>query len=135
MLVDTSGWACIADRRERHHAEASQIFRNALRQRTKIITTNYILSELVSLLTSPKRLDRPMIVSFIEAIKTAPNVELIHIDIPLDEAAWQLIITRQDKEWSLVDCASFAVMQRRKITDALTTDHHFEQAGFIRLLK
>lgn len=135
LLVDTSGWACIADRREQHHPKASQIFRDARSQGTQIITTNYILAELVSLLTSPKRLARSEIVSFIEAIKSSPNVELIHIDIPLDEAAWQLVKARQDKEWSLVDCASFIVMQQRGITDALTTDHHFEQAGFIRLLK
>ncbi len=43
--------------------------------------------------------------------------------------------SRQDKEWSLVDCASFVVMQQRGIFEALTSDHHFEQAGFVRLLK
>jgi len=42
---------------------------------------------------------------------------------------------RPDKTWSLVDCASFVVMQKRGITEALTSDVHFEQAGFIRLLK
>ena len=41
----------------------------------------------------------------------------------------------QDKEWSLVDCASFVIMKQRGVTEALTTDHHFEQAGFVRLLK
>jgi predicted nucleic acid-binding protein len=40
-----------------------------------------------------------------------------------------------DKEWSLVDCISFVVMTDRKLTDALTGDHHFEQAGFNALLK
>ena len=43
--------------------------------------------------------------------------------------------SRPDKEWSLVDCASFVVMQQRGLTEVLTTDHHFEQAGFVRLLK
>jgi len=42
---------------------------------------------------------------------------------------------KYDKDLSLVDCASFVVMQQRRITQALTTDHHFEQAGFVRLLK
>jgi predicted nucleic acid-binding protein len=53
----------------------------------------------------------------------------------LDAAAWQLLARRPDKAWSLVDCASFIIMQERAITDALTTDHHFEQAGFTQLLK
>ena len=40
-----------------------------------------------------------------------------------------------DKEWSLTDCTSFVVMQEEGLTDALTTDHHFEQAGFTVLLR
>lgn len=42
---------------------------------------------------------------------------------------------RTDKNWSLVDCASFVVMRKHGILEALTADHHFEQAGFVRLLK
>ena len=44
-------------------------------------------------------------------------------------------VTINDKEWTLTDCISFVVMQREGITDALTADHHFEQAGFVALLK
>jgi predicted nucleic acid-binding protein len=59
----------------------------------------------------------------------------VHIDLTLDNQAWQLLKSRPDKEWGLVDCASFVLMQQRGIAEALTTDHNFEQAGFIRLLK
>ena len=76
-----------------------------------------------------------MIVGFIESLRASPHVEVIHIDSTLDEQAWEFFKGRQDKEWSLVDCSSFLIMQQRGITDAFTTDHHFEQAGFIRLLK
>ena len=48
---------------------------------------------------------------------------------------WQLLKNRQDKEWSLVDCVSFVLMQQRGMTETLTTDRHFDQAGFVRLLK
>ena len=58
----------------------------------------------------------------------------IPIDEQLDVRAWELLENRLDKTWSLVDCASFVVMEQRGLTDALTTDHHFEQAGFVRLL-
>ncbi|HMC28406.1 MAG TPA: hypothetical protein VKM56_11500 [Verrucomicrobiae bacterium] len=47
----------------------------------------------------------------------------------------ELCSARKDKEWSLTDCISFVVMQRERVTDALTADHHFEQAGFKILLK
>lgn len=135
LFVDTGGWACLADRREQHHATAARIYRDARRQGRLVVTTNYVLAELVALLTSPKRLPRPRIITFIEAIKLAPKTEVVHIDASLDAQAWQLLVSRQDKEWSLVDGTSFIIMQQRGIIDALTTDHHFEQAGFVRLLK
>ena len=47
----------------------------------------------------------------------------------------QLYNARPDKDWSLTDCISFVVMQEHGLTDALTGDHHFEQAGFTALLK
>jgi len=49
--------------------------------------------------------------------------------------AFNLFKQRKDKEWGLVDCLSFIVMQNRGITDALTADTHFQQAGFRALLK
>jgi len=62
-------------------------------------------------------------------------VDIIHIDESLDSKAWDLLVNRTDKNWSLVDCSSFVIMQENNISEALTTDHHFEQAGFVRLLK
>ena len=58
----------------------------------------------------------------------------MHIDEKLDGQAWKLFEDRLDKTWSLVDCASFVVMEERGLTEALTTDRHFKQAGFVRLL-
>jgi predicted nucleic acid-binding protein len=107
----------------------------ATRNRGKVVTTNYVLTELVALLTSSLRIPRTSIISFIDGLKTSPYVDIVHIDIVLDEQAWRLLTQRQDKSWSLVDCSSFVIMQQRGIVEALTTDEHFEQAGFVRLLK
>jgi uncharacterized protein len=91
--------------------------------------------ELVSLFTSPLRLPRERLVSTLEAIQAASWVEIVHIEPDLHRQAWLLLKSRPDKSWSLVDCASFSLMSQRRIREALTGDHHFEQAGFIRLLK
>ncbi len=135
LFVDTAGWGTLVDTSQPQHAEAATIYRVAKQQHHGIVTTNYILTEVVALLTSPLRIPRPQIIAFINGLKTSPFVEIVHVDPTLDAQAWHLLTQRQDKVWSLVDCASFVLMQQRNISEALTTDHHFEQAGFIRLLK
>lgn len=129
------GGGNLVGRTQPFHGLATRIFRSARRHNHKVITTNYVITELVALLTTPLRVPRPALVGFIEGDKTSPYVEVVHVDSVLDAEAWQLLRSRQDKEWSLVDCASFVLMQRRGLLEALTTDHHFEQAGFVRLLK
>ena len=135
IFADTSGWGHLVDSTQKYHELAANIYRNLPRKKCKIVTTNYIITELVALMISPLRLPHPMIVEFINSMKLSPHVEIVHIDPTIDEQAWQLLSKRSDKEWSLVDCSSFAVMEKLEITESFTTDHHFEQAGFIRLLK
>ena len=135
LFADTSGWGNLVDSTQPYHSLAANIYRTSRQRGRQVITTNYVIVELVTLMTSPLRLPRSATVAFIESLKTSPWVEIIHIDRQLDEQAWQLLRNRQDKEWSLTDCASFVMMEQRGITEALTSDHHFEQAGFIRLIK
>ena len=98
-----------------------------------VVTTNYVLGEFIALCVR-LRVPRSRSVSYIQSIRAETWVEIVHIDERLDARAWELLENRLDKTWSLVDCASFVVMEQRGLTDALTTDHHFEQAGFVRLL-
>jgi len=135
LFVDTSGWASLADVSEPFYEKAKEIYAVAMQNRQRLVTTNYILAELVALMTSPLRFHRRRIIEFINGIKESPFFDVIYIDQDLDERAWELLSNRTDKKWSLVDCSSFIVMQENNITEALTTDHHFEQAGFVRLLK
>jgi len=135
LFADTAGWGHLVDPTQAYHSLAASIYRRARQQGRKVITTNYVIVELVALLSTPLRVPKPAAIAFIDGLKSSPYVEIVHVDAKLDEAAWQLLKSRQDKEWSLVDCASFVVMQQRGIFEAFTSDHHFEQAGFICLLK
>jgi len=135
VFVDTAGWANLFIATDSYHQQAALWFSQARQQSRKMVTTNYILLELVALLNSRLRIPPAKLLGYIEAIKTAPYLHLIHIDIATDAAAWALLRSREDKFWSLVDASSFVVMQQLNIQESLTTDHHFEQAGFVRLLK
>ena len=135
LFADTAGWGHLVDPTQAYHSLAATLYRSARQQGRKLITTNYIITELVALLTSPLRVPRPSIIAFIESLQASPHVKIVHVDPALDEQAWQLLVQRQDKDWSLVDCSSFVIMRQCGIMEALTTDHHFEQAGFVRLLR
>ncbi len=135
VFSDTSGWAALFVGKEPSHTQADALAREWRDDGTRVVTTNYVVAELVALLTSPLRVSRERQVAYIEAIYSATWVEVVHIDSSHHQAAWALFKMRLDKSWSLVDCSSFVLMQRRGIADALTSDHHFEQAGFNSLLK
>lgn len=135
IFVDTSGWGCLVDRSQNLHTPAVEIYETARTNNQRLFTTNYIIAELVALLTSPLRIPRQKIIEFIQSLRASPFVEILHVDPETDAEAWKLLADRPDKEWSLVDCSSFVVMQSLGITEALTTDRNFEQAGLVRLLK
>ena len=65
----------------------------------------------------------------------SPFIRIIPADEELFQAGFDYFEARPDKGWSLTDCISFVVMEREQLTEALTGDHHFEQAGFTALLK
>lgn len=133
LFVDTSGWVYLIDRSTTLHRDVQTIYQQAIARRKLLVTTNYIIAELIALLTSRSRISRQQIVLFVDALKAAPHVEIIHMNTELDSEAWMLLKNRIDKEWSLVDASSFVVMARYGMTEALTTDHHFTQAGFVQL--
>jgi predicted nucleic acid-binding protein len=131
VFVDTAGWANLFIATESYHHQTQEWFTRSRSQEQELVTSNYILMELVALLYSPLRVPRPQLFKYVDAIRTASYVETIHIDAAIDAEAWSLLKAREDKNWSLVDGTSFILMQRLGIQEALTTDRHFEQAGFI----
>jgi len=134
LFVDTSGWIEVFGKNEPRHEEALEIFSRALKVRRRIITTNYIISEYLGTDGKRCRLSRADLLSTVHRISNSPDIEVVHIGVKIHDVAITLLRNRLDKEWSLVDATSFIVMKQRGIYEALTTDHHFEQARFIRLL-
>ena len=72
---------------------------------------------------------------FVDEMEAGLAVDVVYVDKALHDEGLNLLRNRLDKSWSLFDAVSFTLMQQHSITEALTTDHHFEQAGFVRLLK
>jgi predicted nucleic acid-binding protein len=129
MLLDTSGLLCCLDAAEARHEDATSFFEASSLK----ITHNYILVEFVAL-AHARKYPRHVALSFIMDVAAHPDVDIVWIDEKRHAAALAMLREQLDKSYSLCDAASFLLMRDRGIQDALTTDHHFDQAGFRRLL-
>ena len=93
-----------------------------------------MLSEFVTL-ALVRGLPRRATLDFVQELLDQPDVEVVWVDGDLHLEALHLLAARLDKQYSFCDAISFVLMRRRGVRDALTTDHHFEQEGFTRLLR
>lgn len=130
MLLDTSGLLCVYDENDYRHAQSAAYFRAARR----MVTTNYVLAEFIAL-AHVRGVSRVGALSYLTDLRASPSVEVVWVQEELHDAAMSLLHARLDKTYSLCDAVSFVLMRERQISEALTTDRHFEQEGFTRLLK
>ena len=129
LLLDTSGLLCYIHTSEPQHTIAVKAFDAA----HTYLTHSYVLSEFVAL-AQVRNLPRIVALTFVTDLLENPDIETIWVDEELHQEAVNLLINRMDKTSSLCDAVSFVLMRRQGLTDALTTDRHFEQEGFVRLL-
>ena len=97
------------------------------------VTTDYVVLEAVNGLSNHRI--RDLAVELVRGISVADDFQVVPASKELMRAGMDLFERRPDKDWSLTDCISFVVMREHGIVDALTADHHFEQAGFRALLR
>ncbi len=129
VFADTSYYVALLGPADAHHDVAVEWSERLL---GRVMVTEYVLVELGSLLSG--QTDRRLYVPSVEEILGDPGTMFIPASAALFRQGLGLFKSRPDKEWSLVDCISFLVMRQRRVTNALTTDRHFKQAGFTILL-
>jgi predicted nucleic acid-binding protein len=135
VFIDTQGWAEIVHGLALHHIQAADFLRQAQTNAWDLVTSNLILSELVPLLHSRNfRLPQVQILTLVAHIRAIPTLTVAYIDPALDQQAWGLLAANQQYPWSHVDATSMVLMRQLGITDVLTADQHFTQAGFTILL-
>ena len=131
VFADTGYWVALLNPRDQLHSKANSV--SASLGQTRIVTSEMVLDELLASLSAPPA--RAAVVAAVNNIISNPNVEVVPQTSLQFRDAFNLYKTRTDKEWSLTDCASFNLMKERDITEALAHDEHFEQTGFVALLR
>lgn len=131
VFADTGYWVAVLNPNDDWNARANDVSRSL--GKIRIITTEMVMDELLAALS--KLPVRPMAIQGVQAIQANPNIEVVPQTSLQFGEAFEMYRRMTDKEWSLTDCASFELMKSRSIVDALAHDHHFEQAGFVALLR
>jgi len=99
----------------------------------RLVTTEWVLMELADALSALEA--RATVVAFLQAVRADPLFDVVGYVPTVYQAGFDRFASRRDKGWSLTDCISFGVMTERGLSEALTADHHFEQAGFRAVFK
>ena len=133
VFLDTAFAIALSVESDEHHEHAVELAGQLEDERTRLVTTRAILLEIGNALS--KKRYRHAAAELLDSLEEDPSVEIIPLSEELFAKALELFRLRSDKEWGLVDCISILVMQERGITEALTTDEHFKQAGFRVLLR
>ena len=132
-FVDTAAWLALINVVEHQlHEHAQRVMTELRGQQTCLVTTEFVLLEVADALSDP--ILRPHTVRFIDGLRQLPLLRILPASKDLLADGWRLYRQRLDKDWGLTDCTSFVIMTRERITQAFTSDRHFEQAGFVKLL-
>ncbi len=129
LFADTSFYVALLNPHDVAHARA---LRAGERYHRSVLLSDFILLELGNAFSGAGQ--RRLFSKLVARLRSDPNVRIVAASRDLLEQGLQLFSSRADKEWSLTDCTLFAIMQKEGVIDALTTDHHFAQAGFPVLL-
>ncbi|MGH9464310.1 MAG: type II toxin-antitoxin system VapC family toxin [Thermoanaerobaculia bacterium] len=125
-LVDTSFWVALLLPRDTHHAAARAIWQQ---DPGSLLCTNHVVGETWTFLR--RRAGHGDAVAFLDAVTRSPRVATVHADAATEAEALRWLRRHDERDTSFVDAVSFAVMRRRRLSEALAFDGDFTAAGFV----
>jgi predicted nucleic acid-binding protein len=132
-FADTWYWAALFNREDQHHTAAQELKKKA--GATPIVTSQFILMELLGMCSKRGEEVRRACCAFVKGLNKIPHLTVIPFSNEQYTDAVELYEqVSNDKEWSLVDCSSFLIMEKQKITVAITGDGHFTERPGITVL-
>ena len=130
VLIDSAAYYALADEDAVEHARSVAVIEQLAFEHRPLVTTNFIVAETHALVL--RRLGRDMAAGVLRRIDRS-NTTIIRVKWADEQRAREIIWAHDDKDYSLTDATSFAVMERFGITTAFTFDRHFAQFGFVTL--
>ena len=133
VFADTSYWIALTSTFDRLHSQAVEM--SKIVSESVLYTSEAVLLELLDGASARGLFERAKMSEFVEGLTYDSNIHIISVSAELFGRGLQLFKGRLDKSWSMTDCISMALCEELNITEVLTHDHHFVQAGFVALLR
>jgi uncharacterized protein len=133
VFADTGYWIALLDPQDTLHPKAIDL--SVTLAQGKICTSEMVLTEVLNHFSKRGGFLRAAAVALIESLQANPSIIIILQTDDIFQQGLTLYKHRPDQLWSHTDCSSFWIMQQKNILEALAYDKHFEQAGFIALLR
>jgi predicted nucleic acid-binding protein len=133
LFADTVYWIALTNSFDQYHAKAVEV--SSALGNCRLFTTEAVLTEFLNALADKGPLVRAAAVEMVEAIMSNSQVTVIPQTLRTFSRSLAFYKARPDKGYSLTDCGSMLLMRERRLSEALTTDRHFEQEGFVALLR
>jgi predicted nucleic acid-binding protein len=127
VLIDSAAYYALADGDAVEHARSVAVFEQLAFEHRPLVTTNFIVAETHALVL--RRLGRDMAAGILRRIDRSKTT-IVRVKWTDEQRAREIITTHDDKDYTLTDATSFAVMERLGITTVFTFDRHFAQYGF-----
>ena len=133
LFADTVYWIALTNSFDQYHTRAVEISKTL--SPCRLFTTDLVLIEFLNALADNGLHIRAAAVQMVEAIMNNPQVTVVPISRRTFMRSLARYKARPDKGYSLTDCSSMLLMRERHLSESLTTDRHFEQEGFVALLR
>lgn len=127
-FADSCYWIALLHKSDQHHESVREASERL--ESFRIVTSEFVLAEVLNLLGKRGASLRDMAVKLVDALESDPNTAIDRATSSLFAEALQVYRDHPDKKWSLVDCSSFVIMERLGLDTALTFDRHYKQRGF-----
>lgn len=133
VFLDTAFVLALASPSDQYHGKAKELSRQIKKGGIALLTTRAILIEIGDAMAGQSR--RKAGIIMLESLENDDNLEIFPNSEELYNKAFDLFAARPDNEWGMTDCISFVVMKEYDISETLTADVHFQQAGFVALMR
>jgi uncharacterized protein len=125
VFIDTSAFVALRNRSEAEHARARSALAGLIAEGAALFTSNYVFAETYTALMV--RVGRGEAIEWGRRFRAGGAIDLVHVDRPIEQRAWEILERHEDKRWSYVDATSFALIERDGVEEAFAFDGHFSQ--------